>query len=266
MRRPLLKAVLAFAFLLFTYPLASAQTDHPVASPLTTQVTLDGRYTTASEWTDTSEFPIEVGVRGVVAYFSVKYDAASMYSIWDFVECQKMFPGNQSNGYYPNQVVMYLDPLSKQTSNSVDPSMYRIDVFTGSVPTGTVRVSKGTNSGGWADWDSSNVGISNRVQYVSSSHSSVSHMILELKIPLTFATLKAQIPGKIGIGIEFSDYWTEVHANYPSSWGWKDPSSWGTLDFASAPIPEFSFTSVSLILSVLSVAVLFRLRKRSVLS
>ena len=89
-------------------------------------------------------------------------------------------------------------------------------------------------------------------------------MILELKIPLTFANLKTQIPDKIGIAIEFSDYWREVFADYPSNWDWKDASSWGTLDFASAPIPEFSFTSVPLILSVLSVIGLLRLKKQFV--
>jgi hypothetical protein len=263
MRRLLLKSVLVFAFLLLASPLAYGQTDHPVAYPLAAPVVLDGQYTSASEWSDTSELPIELGVRGTVAYFSVKYDANNMYSIWDFVECQKMFDGNQSNGNYPNQVLMYLGPLSKQTSTSVDPSFYRIDVFTGTL-TGKVEVSKGTSSGGWTDWDSSNVGISQRIRYVSSAHAAVSHMILELKVPLTYANLKAQIPGKIVAAIDFSDYWTEVFADYPFRWHYKDPSSWGVLDFVSAPIPEFPMTSVPLILSVLSVFVLLRLRRRPV--
>lgn len=247
---------MAFLFLLLMTPLIYAQAGHPVAHPLKALVTLDGKHTTPSEWADTSEFEIEVGVRGPVAYFSVKYDSSYLYTMWDFIECRKAFNGN-STEKYPSQVLMYFDPLYKRTVGKVDTSMYRFAVLTGYLPAGRVAASRGTGSGSWADWDSSNTqGITSRIQYTSSPHSQQSHMIAEIRVPLKFAELQSHVQGTIGVVLRFSDRWTHVYAEYPATWDEKDPSSWGNLEFSQTPMPELAAAFAPLLMSLLSITAL----------
>lgn len=256
--------LVAFLFVLSMHPVSAQQTV-PQSYPLTNSVTLDGRYTTPNEWNDTSELQLDVGATTGAAYFSSKYDSNYLYTIWDFVECRTYFAGNKTNS--PNQVVMNLDPSDRGV---LDDSLYAIAVVavgSSSVGTpfaGSVSVSRGT-SNGWTKWgpQPSTNPISTEIQYTSSPHSSASHLVVEVRIDLTFADLKSHLSSsRIGYSMVMHDFWTNAHPAYPSHYDINTPSSWGWLDFMQVPIPEFDVIAVPLIMSLLVAALVTRRRHK----
>jgi len=230
----------------------------PTAYPTITNVTIDGRITNRSEWRDTTEFAVEEGNK-TIAYFRAKYDTDYLYTLFDFLECSQPFKGNST--YWGNQVYLYFDPLSVRSS-SPDPSMYGISVYCDS---STIFVCEGDASGGWTPFYQTNVtGMFRKVRYAPSPHSEARHMIMELRIPLLFASLKSHMQGTIGFAFGLYDGRTDTEVWYPSEWQWKEgrvPSTMGTLEYSQIPIPEFSPTLVmSISMVVLCVFVIARKR------
>jgi hypothetical protein len=249
----------ALSVLILVLPNVYAVSIHPVAYPLITAVTLDGKYTSASEWNDTVELPVESGIE-TLAYFRAKYDSNYLYTLWDFVECRKAFNGNRTS--YENQIVIYFDPLSLR-SKTPDPSMYRL-VVPCDIYQSEAWASHGSASGGWTNFALTSIpGLSRKVQYTSSPHSAMIHMIMELNIPLTFADLKSHMQGTIGFALDFYDGRTGYEAWYPSEWNYQDPSTMGTLQYSQVAVPEFSpILVMSISLVTLYILTMFRKRMR----
>lgn len=238
--------LIAALTLLMIMPFLHAQSDF-VAPPLQNAVTLDGRYSSPTEWSDASELKIETGALGVGAYFSAKYDSNYLYTMWDFVEATKSFSGNTTVPY-PNQMYAYVNPTGEDTT-TVDKTMYRIFMFNGRL---SATLSQGTPTGDWTEDTAAPGDIQSRQQFTSSPHSSMTHMVVELRIALTFGGIKSHMNGGIGLAIGFYDGSKDISYDYPGDWHSKNPSTWGTLEFSTEPIPEFP----TALLPVLAVLVL----------
>lgn len=226
-----------------------------VAYPLQVAVNFDGRVTSATEWTDVDELELGIGTMEGAAYFGAKYDANYLYMLYDFVECTTLFKGNTTVN--PNQVFIYMNPSNKATS-TLDNSMYRIFVFAYSQ---TPRISRGTASGEWTDTTASTSSdVSARAQLSKSPHSGQNHLVVEMRIALTFGDIKSNMAGGIGAAIGFFDGKTGAYAGYPSRWRALDPSSWTTMEFSVVAVPEFS--SLMVLLPVLALPLLLVRRQR----
>jgi hypothetical protein len=234
--------VIASLFLILPLPSIRAELTNPVAYPLLSKVTIDGKYTSPNEWNDTTPMRLEGGI-GWVAYFSAKYDSSYLYTLWDFPECRTSFSGNDTSA--ANQVWFYSDPMNKR-STTVDNTMYRIAAWDDGPPVARVWGSQGLTGGGWADWASINGPFVAALQYTSSPYSQIPHMVLELRIGLTFADLKSHSNSSIGMTLGFVDERSGFEVRYPSDYDYKNPSTWGTLSFSHTTVPEFPFPIVPL--------------------
>jgi hypothetical protein len=222
-----------------------------VAYPLQSQVTLDARYTTTAEWNDAKEYSIEAA-SGPLLYYSMKYDTGYLYFMWDFVECTKPFSGNSTG--YSNQVYIVLNPENKGT---LDPTMYAV------WSSGTyVSYARGTSSAEWTAEEPAPVDIQSRTQYTSSPHSISPHMIVEMRVALTFADLKSHLNGAIGFALGALDGFHGRAAEYPRGWRNTNPSTWGTLEFSQTPIPEFPSLVLALLVPFMIVIVAGKLSKK----
>ena len=233
--------------ILMIMPSLHAQADF-VVPPLQNAVTLDGRFSNPSEWSDSLELSLESGVSGVVAYLNMKYDSNYLYLMWDFVECTKSFEGN-STVNYSNQVYFDMNPTNKATE-TLDSSMYSIvafDAYQGAY------YQRGTTAGGdWTDNALAGADVQVRSQFTISPRRSSSHLIVEMRMALTLGNVKSNMDHDIGFAIGFYDAYHDVGASSPRGWRDKDPSTWGTLQFSTEPIPEFP----AALLPVLAVLVL----------
>jgi hypothetical protein len=255
MKHVVLLFAAAFLSLIVAVSPTSGQLNSPVAYPLQNKVTIDGKYTNPTEWNDTIPLKL-VGGLGQEGYFMAKYDSNYLYTMWDFPECKTSFTGSETKD--ANEVIFYINALNKYTT-IVDDTMYRIDAWDDSPPHARVSGSQGLAAGGWASWahlDGTGYFTTN-IQYTSSPYSQTPHMILELRIALTFAGLKsATTSNSIGVGIEFGDNSNDFFLDYPSNWNYKDPSTWGTLTFSHTTVPEFPLGSTVPILTSILLTIL----------
>ncbi|MGA2462085.1 MAG: hypothetical protein ABSF82_11770 [Candidatus Bathyarchaeia archaeon] len=255
-------AIVAILFLAIQIPHAHSQ-GTLVLYPLVNLVILDGTYTTAKEWSDTIALPMEAGVSGIVGYFAAKYDSNYLYVVWDFVGCQAPYGGTDDR----NEVGMYLDP-SNQKSNSLNQNVYRLDFADVGGFLVNIYASEGTSSGGWTDWTTyTGTDIKAALSYSFSPNSKTTHMIVEARIALAFASLKTHVPGTIGLYLYMKDAThTDLAADYPGDANFKIPSTWGSLQTTSVPISEFPEVVPVLLLALLVVATFLRRTRKSSLS
>lgn len=255
-------AIVAILFVVIQIPHAHSQ-GTLVLYPLVNLVILDGRYTTAKEWSDTIAFPLKAGVSGNVGYFTAKYDSHYLYVIWDLVDCQAPYGGTDDR----NEVGMYLDP-SNQKSNSLNQNVYRLDFADVGGFLVYIYASQGTSSGGWTDWTSyTGPEIKAALSYSSSPNSKTPHMIVETRIALAFASLETHVPGTIGLFLYMKDAThSDLEADYPGDANFKIPSTWGSVQTTSVPISEFPGVVPVLLLAVFVVTTFLRRTRKSSLS
>jgi hypothetical protein len=89
-------------------------------------------------------------------------------------------------------------------------------------------------------------------------------MIVETRIALSFANLKTQVPGTIGLFLYMKDAThSDLAANYPVDANFKIPSTWGSVKTTLVPIQEFPVAVPVFLLALLVVATFLRKIRKS---
>lgn len=266
-RSSLLAAVLACLSILTIYPaIAAGSLGTPVTCPVLTQtVAVDGIWTTASEWTDTSETQMRVGQGNGLGYFRVKHDASYLYLVAEsLVDTALEYNSTAGMGDF---MTIFLDTLNNQgfTPSTDD---YRFRIYYVNPTNTTIMTSKGTGTV-WAEASSiPGMQAAMGLDTANSPHSPHPHVAGELRIPLS--TIPAS---EFGFFIRFDDsmiWWTQSDQAYMMHLYWPgptnldqsiNPSSWGTIVMSDQPIPEFASTAVVLVMAVLAITMLVRRKK-----
>lgn len=217
-------------------PQASARLT--VACPkLERDVTIDGKWTSAQEWTDASEFPLTFMQGTGEAYFSMKHDNNNFYVLVDFVSRAKTVVGDDA--------LVVLDTQNDGGKEIKDDDLaILIRWNTPAVSTGAMQW------GGWMgqNWQPLPSGFEAKssIEAQNDPHSTASHEIYEFRIPKT--TFKASASGLwVGIGGGEADYF----ALYPPA-DISSPDNWAQLEFSDKTLAELTATATSASTSSLS--------------
>jgi hypothetical protein len=209
---------------------------------LTNPVTIDGKWTTATEWTDGYEMP------SPACNWRLKYDTDSLYVLSDFFGVNESFP----TGY--DAAWVYIDTLGNGGS-APDKDDYAFSIQPSL--SNSLVMEQGTGS----DWSivAPNFNGASSVDASNDPYGSSPHPIYEFKIPMSIfpANVKS---AKMRLSTEapFQGWY-----DWPIYSDRSDPSTWGDVAFSSTPIPEFSQLSlVPLITLELPLCLLSKYRKR----
>ena len=225
----------------------------------TQPVTIDGKWTSKSEWNDTGETQLFVGDGNGVGYFRVKHDGT-----WLFVLAESLI--NTAVEYnttlgFGDYMAVFLDTLH---NDGKSPATDDYRFIAGWVNASYTRIvtRKGTGTG-WSDSGpveevQAKIGLDSG----NSPHAPHPHVVGEFRIPLNIIAI-----GTFGFFIRFGDssevltmafYWPGPSLADQSV----DPSSWGNVSYSNQSIPEFSDTLLVVALVLLSALAVFRFGKR----
>ena len=210
-------------------PQASAR--QTVACPkLERDVTIDGKWTSAQEWTDAPEFPLTFMEGTGEAYFSMKQDNNNFYVLVDFVSRAKAVVGDGA--------LVILDTQDDGGKEIKDDDLALL------IRWNTPAVSMGAMQwGGWTgqNWQllPSGFEAKSSTEGQNDPHSTVPHEIYEFRIPK--ATLKTPASGLwVGIGGGEAGYF----ALYPLV-DVSSPDNWAQLEFSDKTLAELTATVTS---------------------
>jgi len=233
---------------------------------LTQPVTVDGKWTTKSEWNDTAETQLLVADGTAVGYFRVKHDATWLYILAEsLIDTSLDYDSaNDASDY----MGVFLDTVHNDgKSPASDDYRFVASWINASYTRVTTRKGDGA---GWSE-TSPVEGVQAKIALDTdnSPHPPYPHVAGEFKIPLSIIAI-----GTFGFFIRFGDY--SVILGTPGSltkaFYWPgpsladqsiDPSAWGNVSYSREPIPEFSSTWLIIATSVLAVIVIFRLSKKT---
>jgi len=244
---------------------------------LQTQVTVDGKWSSSEEWTDTSETPMFPLKGNGTAYIKTKHDSTNLYILVDFV----------SSHYTRSEFTLNALFLTFDGRHDDGALPKKDDFQLNAYASGQTRrgpyIRWGTDKGGWEgisgpSWDPKPESIKIEWSWNSTFDPYIAsdHLVWELSIPLTFfnsstvgfqvhiyegeALFDLQDPGQALTWPEGSPISGEelTHKN-------SDMRQLGDLTLSASPIPEFPPVAVPVIL-VVSLAFLFYARRRLVFS
>ncbi len=202
-----------------------------VACPKLEQpVTIDGKWTSAHEWTDASEFPLTFAQGSGEAYFSMKHDDNNFYVLVDFVSRITTVVGDGA--------LIGLDTQNDGGSQVKDDDLAVL------IRWNTPTVSMGAMQ--WHGWTGQNWQVlpsgfeaKSSTDAQNDPHSTASHQIYEFKIPRS--TFKASASGFwVGIGGGETGYF----ALYPMV-DVLSPDNWAELVFSDNTLAELTSTTAS---------------------
>jgi hypothetical protein len=209
-----------------------------VCPKLDNLVTVDGKWTSAQEWTDASEFPLTFMEGTGEAYFSMKHDNNNFYVLVDFVSRTKPEVGDGA--------IVVLDTQNDGGKEIKDDDLALL------IRWNTPTVSMGAMQwGGWTgqDWQllpSGGIEAKSSIEAQNDPHSTAPHEIYEFRIPKT--TFKASSSGLVvSIGGGEAGY----YALYPGV-DVSSPDNWGQLEFSDKTLAELTATVTSASTSSLS--------------
>jgi hypothetical protein len=249
-------------FLVLSPGIANAYLGPPVTCYLATQpVTIDGKWTTKTEWNDTAETKLLVGSGALEGYFRIKHDSSWLYVLVDVPgDTQVEYSVAKDHGDYAQ---IFFDPLYNDGSKPrTDDYKYAAWYNTTGGTDLVAREWAGTDWG--ANWWSSTsdldatIGMDNG----NSPHSPSPHVVVEFRVPLSI------IKGTtFGFFIRYVDS-TEADALH---WYWPGPTAvdqeyapntWGTVNLSNIAVPEFSSSWLIAAATVLMVLALNRAHKK----
>lgn len=231
----------------------SASLGTPVTCYLLTQsVTIDGKWSSATEWNDAPEIQMllvpEQPYEGTtidanaLGYFRVKHDATTLYILGESlvhtdVEYTSTLVTRTAMGDY---VMLFLDPLYNQGKTPQTDDYTFIASYVSPSYT-TIMTWKGDGAKWTTTGPVQGVQVMVGLDTGNSPHGLHPHATFEMSIPLSL------IPAsQSGFFIRFSDVDEGEMVWYTYYWPGPtqaqqalDPSSWGTLTISSTPIPEF---------------------------
>lgn len=209
-----------------------------VCPKLDNPVTVDGKWTSAQEWTDASEFPLTFARGSGEAYFSMKHDSNNFYVLVDFV--------SRANTEVGDAALVVLDTQNsggKQVNNDDLAILIRWNTVTESM--GAMQW------GGWTgqNWQPLPSGFEAKSSTESQNdpHSTAPHEIFEFRIPKT--TFKASTSGlmvAVSAGAEQQDFAAYPYADISI------PDNWAQLEFSDMTLAELTATTTSASTSSLS--------------
>lgn len=226
---------------------------------LTQPVTIDGKWTSESEWTDAQELQLFAADGDGVGYFRVKSDEGWLYVMAEsLVDTWAEYNSGKGVG---DSYSVFIDTLDNDGKSPSSDDYWFYAEWKDASHTGLV-----TRRGNGTDWREIDpiAGVEARIglDMVKSPHEPHPHMAGEFKIPLSVIGI-----GTFGFFIRFVDssqnlkmwlYWPGPTLGDQGV----DPSSWGKVSISNNPIPELSHTWLIVASSVATVTAMFRLRKK----
>jgi hypothetical protein len=269
MRKYLLKLLIMLVFVatLSAWPvMVSATIGTPITVPLATQpVTIDGQWTSSSEWSDAVEVKYLVAQGTAPAYFRLKHDANFLYVLSD----NPSDPAIEYSDATGHGDILYVvvDPLLNGGS-APQTDDYRFQIQASNASVTNIFMWRG-NGAGWVQqcgggpcYDYMNAGYGKLgLDSGNSPYAPYPHVVAEGKIPLSilpnpsFGLFIRMIDSSEAMSLWF--YWpgpTQVTQI-------TTPDAWGTVTLSSTPIPEFSGVFAVTAIALVSAAYLTR-RKR----
>jgi len=227
---------------------------------LTEPVTIDGAWTSKTEWNDAEEVKMLVGDGNADGYFRVKFDDNWLYVLAESL-INTSVEYNSAKGFGDYYSVFLDTAHNHGKSPSTDD--YRFYANWRSTGNTELKLGKG-NGTGW-DWSSTppeGTQVSIGLDTGNSPHTPHPHVVGEFRLPLSIIQI-----GTFGFFIRFGDstealnmhfYWPgPTMANQAI-----DPSSWGNVSINNNPIPEFSSVWLIMLTMVTVVLVIFRRNRR----
>ncbi len=223
------------------------------AYTLTNAVTIDGKWTTSSEWTDAASYPLAGGLNGI---YRLKWEAASDFSyIYQYYLVEIV--GDTTSDSADSVVVcmaasatLFGNPVGGTTPQS---DCWKFEV-NGTGATATTTVYKGTGTG-WAVYTgwTKPTNFNGAVTVNTSQLSATPHKIIEFKMdalafslnPTTWVLVAAYDASNSAAGIQV----------WPTGSSMNVPNSYALLNTLFDPIPESISFSAMVILSAVTVAV-----------
>lgn len=256
-----------FAVLTVSSSPVSASIGVPVKCPLLTQpVTVDGIWTSATEWTDAPETKMSVAAGGGAGYFRVKHDATALYVLGEsLVDTAVEYNSTAGMG---DSMTVFLDTHYNQgTAPQTDD--YRFIAYYVSATNATVLTRKGDGANWVTSGPVQGLQVMVGLDTGNSPHTPHPHVTFEMSIPLSL------IPASpFGFFMRLDDsliWWsnsdqaTAMHLFWPNGGTAPqgvDPAAWGSVTIFSTPIPEFSSSGLIVIIAVFAVLAFGRVRKR----
>ena len=223
----------------------------------TQPVTIDGKWTSKSEWNDTGETQLLVADGNGVGYFRVKQDRT-----WLYVLAESLIDTSaENNAGKADYAQVLLDTLHDGGNAPMVDDYFFAPWYENTSYTG-MHTEKGTGTG-WQSADpvegmQAKIGLDTG----NSPHQPHPHVTVEFRIPLSIIRI-----GTFGFFIRMGDssnvltmhfYWPGPTMADQSI----DPSSWGNVSISLGTIPEFSNTLLVVALVILSALAVFRFGKR----
>jgi hypothetical protein len=246
----------------------SASIGAPVTCPLSTQaVTIDGKWTSTTEWTDAPEIQMPVAMGNGAGYFRVKHDATTLYILGEsLVDTAVEYNSTAGVG---DSLSVFLDTTYNQgTAPQMDD--YRFIAYYVSASDTQIMTRKGDGMQWVTSVPVQGVHAMVGLDSGNSPHMPHPHVSFEMSIPLSLIP-----PSQFGFFIRLDDsmiWWsnsdqaTMMHFYWPGPTQAQqgiDPTSWGTLTISSTPIPEFASSWLIAFVTVFVVAVFARVHRKS---
>jgi hypothetical protein len=217
---------------------------------LTSAVTLDGKWTTPTEWNDAASYPMAGGLNGV---FRLKWDMASDYSyIYQYFLIE--IPGDTTSN--ANDAAIICEACAPElfgtpsggTTPKTDCFKFEVN---GTYPTATVTVYKGTGTA-WAPFTAPAGSFTANVSLSASALSATPHKIIEFKMDSLVLALNPET-WVLAAGYDASHGASGVQV-WPDGSSMNSPNDYALLNSLFEPIPE-TF-GIVIVLGLACVAVL----------
>jgi len=198
-------------------------------------VTVDGKWTSVTEWVDAAEVPMYVGAGNAVGYFRVKHDASYLYVLAE--------SGSDTAVEQYDWMEVFLDTLHNHGLPSTDDYRFRAVWMTAT----SVNVLNWKGNG--TDWSPPNpllAGVQAKIglDAGSSPHVPHPHVVGEFKIPLSVGV---SLGSEFGLFIRLSDSTVYLSGTYDLTkhFYWPgpslapqavDPGSWGDIVLSRAEL------------------------------
>jgi hypothetical protein len=219
--------------------------------PLKNPVTVDGKWTTADEWSDGVSIQ-----RGVYGWIALKDDSDFLYVLVDYIRDTRAAAGDfawivwdqKNDGGSKPRSDDYDLLMSYETESSYDLFFYQ-----------------GTGTGWGNPKPASSLGVAgaSSTDATSDPYSNAAHLTYEFRLPrliLDNSTVITTIGFFAGAQNAADGRWIGV----PGGGDYGIPDSWAQLAF-SVPIPEFSQVIVTMALLIATLTIMLRRRESSVI-
>ena len=229
---------------------------------LSNPVTVDGKWTTLEEWSDSLETPLYKSFSSTLngtGYFYTKHDSDYVYALLDFIS-------DASQDQY-DQSVVFLD-TGHDGGSVAKVDDYAFALIWTNMTSSRFSMWKGTGAG-WQTVDSQIAfltpvpGSLAASSLSASPRSSTLHMVYEFRIPKTiFAASSSSIGLAMVLAHKAAPPSAEVLLTWPRDTLRDIPDKWGELTFSSTPIPEFP-NPTTVLVALVALTFCFSGRKRN---